>query len=362
MSLVAEVACALTVSEASAGGLLEEARRLTSMLPLTLKSLATGKISYQHARVVCSEVEGLEPGVASDVERHFFDPDAKNPARGCPAGELVPVRFRAKVRNWRERHHPDSITARHAKGEADRHLEFTPDRDGMAWLSAYLPADKALAIWNRATAAARELQGSTPENTREQRTLSQLRVDVAAAWLLGGASVEVPTPQAQVLVTVPVMALMGVTEEPAILDGYGPISPAMARELVAEGCDSFMRVLVDPRDGAPLEIGRNSYRVPKAMRQWLRMRDGKCPFPGCRNNSLDNEADHIHSWASGGTTGISNLGQPCKKHHRLKHGTTWRPTLAGKHEPPGWISPHGKKYESETQDWEPSWLPPLATL
>ena len=40
-----------------------------------------------------------------------------------------------------------------------------------------------------------------------------------------------------------------------MLDGYGPIPPSMARRLVADGADSFHRVLVDPRDGAPLEIG-----------------------------------------------------------------------------------------------------------
>ena len=145
-------------------------------------------------------------------------------------------------------------------------------------------------------------------------------------------------PRAQVLVTVPVLSLLGVTEEPAMLDGYGPIPPSMARRLLAEGADSFYRVLTDPRDGAPLEIGRTSYRPTKALRQWLRLRDGKCPFPGCNNPSLDNEADHVLAWADGGTTGITNLGQPCRKHHRLKHATAWTPVGAAKDHPPGWIS------------------------
>ena len=218
----------------------------------------------------------------------------------------------------------------------------------MAWLSAYLPADQAAGIWDRATTAARALQGPT-----ESRTLTQLRADTAAAWLLGGNADSVPSPKAQVLVTVPVFALMGLTEEPAMLDGYGPIPPSMARDLVANGADSFHRVLVDPRDGAPLEIGRTSYRIPTAMRQWLRMRDGKCPFPGCSNQSLDNEADHLLAWPHGGTTGISNLGQPCPKHHRLKHTTAWKPTAATKDEPPGWTSPTGRHYPSEHPDWEP---------
>jgi hypothetical protein len=163
--------------------------------------------------------------------------------------------------------------------------------------------------------------------------------------------------RAQVLVTVPVFALMGVTDEPAVLDGFGPIPPSMARRLVADGADSFHRVLVDPRDGAPLEIGRTSYRITRAMRAWLRMRDGKCPFPGCSNNSLDNEADHLLAWAKGGATGISNLGQPCPKHHKLRHTTGWKPTPAGKNEPPGWTSPTGRYYASEHQDWEPPKLP-----
>jgi hypothetical protein len=155
---------------------------------------------------------------------------------------------------------------------------------------------------------------------------------------------------------------MGLTDEPAELDGFGPIPASMARDLVADGADSFHRVLVDPRDGAPLEIGRTSYRVGKAMRNWLRLRDGKCPFPGCNNSSLDNEADHILAWHRGGTTGISNLGQPCPKHHKLRHSSGWKPTPATTTEPPGWISPSGRHYKSEHQDWEPpvwpEWLAP----
>ncbi|HYH76274.1 MAG TPA: DUF222 domain-containing protein, partial [Arthrobacter sp.] len=340
MSLVSEVACALTVSERSAGTLLAETQSLTTELPLTLSALQEGSISWQHARVMVDETSNLDPAGAATLEAHFLDTDAENPAVGCPAGEMVPGRFRHKARTWRERHHAESIEKRHKKCAADRRLEYAPDRDGMAWLSAYLPADQAAGIWNSTTAAARALQ--CPD---EPRTLPQLRADVAAKLLLsagsdvtattspdrasdsgafpvgaaadgaaGGVAVvaaglagDVPIPAAQVLVTVPVFALMGLTDETAMLDAYGPIPASMARSLVAEGASSFYRVLTDPRDGAPLEIGRDSYRIPSAMRRWLRLRDGKCPFPGCSNQSLDNEADHILAWARGGTTGISNL-------------------------------------------------------
>jgi hypothetical protein len=93
------------------------------------------------------------------------------------------------------------------------------------------------------------------------------------------------------------------------------------------------------------------------MRQWLRLRDAKCTFPNCNNHSLDNDADHILAWADGGGTGVDNLGQPCPKHHRLKHTTAWRPVGATRDAPPGWISPTGRAYPSEHQDWEPPHWP-----
>ncbi|MFJ5695480.1 DUF222 domain-containing protein [Arthrobacter sp. NPDC093125] len=352
MAVTAEVAGVLTVSERTAGALLSDARTLTTGRPLALAALGSGTISWQHVRILCDETANLEPAAAAALEAHFMDPDAPGAARGCPAGELVPGRFRAKVRAWRERHHPVSIETRHRRSAADRRVEYTPDRDGMAWFSAYLPADTAAAIWNRVTDAARALQGPG-----ESRTLTQLRADVTEGWLLGGVAEGIPSPKAQVLVTVPVFSLIGVGEEPATLDGYGPIPASMARKLVADGATSFLRVLVDPRDGAPLEIGRTSYRLTTPMRQWLRLRDARCTFPCCNNPSLDNDADHILAWSDGGTTGISNLGQACPKHHRLKHSSRWRPVGANHDRPPGWISPAGRYYPSEQQDWEPPHWP-----
>jgi hypothetical protein len=226
----------------------------------------------------------------------------------------------------------------------------------MAWISLYLPGDTVCAIFNKTTALARGLQGP-----HESRTLTQLRADIAAGLLLGGANQnagEVPPPKVEVLVTVPVFSLLGLTDEPAEVDGLGPIPPSMARKLVANGANSFYRVLVDPRDGAPLEISRTNYRLPETLKRWLKMRDGRCTFPGCSNHSPDNEADHLTAWQHGGTTGISNLGQVCPKHHRLKHRRPWRPTQATKDGPPGWMSPTGRYYPAEHPDREPPLMPP----
>ncbi|MFY9633179.1 MAG: endonuclease, partial [Cellulosimicrobium cellulans] len=42
---------------------------------------------------------------------------------------------------------------------------------------------------------------------------------------------------------------------------------------------------------------------------------------------------------------------------KLRHTTPWTPTPATQNEPPGWISPSGRRYRSEHQDWEPPHWP-----
>ena len=374
MAVAAEVGALLALGSRAAGAFLAASHALCKELPPTLSALQSGTITWQHALAMVEETASLDPAGAAALEAHFLGPEAPKPANAATIGEMPAYRFKAKARTWRERHHAESIEKRHARGVADRRVEYRPDQDGMAWLSAYLPAHHALAGWNRITAIARGLQGP-----HEGRSLTELRADTFAAALLSSGNTTVGADEsvgggdsagvvagtggpsssirAQVLVTVPVFSLMGLTDEPAMLDGYGPVPPSMARQLVADGAASFYRVLVDPRDGAPLEIGRANYRISQAMRNWLRLRDGKCPFPGCSNNSLDNEADHILAWHQGGTTGISNLGQPCPKHHKLRHISGWKPTPATKNEPPGWTSPTGRHYKSEHQDWEPPQWP-----
>ncbi|MDT0169374.1 DUF222 domain-containing protein [Pseudarthrobacter sp. BRE9] len=368
MAVAAEIGALLALGSRAAGAFLAASHAVTKERQLTLSALQSGTITWPHALVMVEETATLDPAGAAALEAQFLDPDVPRPPTAAPIGQLPAYRFKAKARNWRERHHAESIEKRHAKGVADRRVEYRPDQDGMAWLSACLPADQAMAGWNRLTALARGMQG--PD---ESRTLTQLKADNFTEAILGrgndsgragaggdgadaaaGPSLGI---RAQVLVTVPVFSLLGLTDEPAMLDGYGPIPPSMARELVANGGSSFYRVLVDPRDGAPLEIGRTSYRVTKAMKRALQFRDGRCTFPGCNNPSLDNEADHLQAWKDGGSTGISNLVQLCPKHHRLKHATSWEATPATKTGPPGWISPTGRTYKAENHDWEPPLWP-----
>ena len=123
------------------------------------------------AAIITDETTSLPPRARPGFEHELLEL--------APACSTSSLRRRAKT--LREKRHPETITARRAKKAADRHLELKPDYDGMAWLSAYLPAETAVAAFNRVQAIALSVQG--PE---EPRTLTQLRADALTHLLLTG--------------------------------------------------------------------------------------------------------------------------------------------------------------------------------
>jgi len=157
-----------------------------------------------------------------------------------------------------------------------------------------------------------------------------------------------------VVLTVPVLALLGVGDEPASLEGVGPIDLDTARELAA-AAPSFLRVLTHPETGAVLSVGRERYVPPADLRAALLVRDGTCRFPGCARRAVRCDVDHAIAWQDGGRTSIDNLAHLCRKHHRLKHAAGWTVT----HESGGTLrftSPSGSTAVSEpalAMTWPP---------
>jgi AraC-like DNA-binding protein len=347
MSLVAELACALRLPERTAGVLLDHSQALVAELPGTLAALERGEIGYRHAQVMVDHTRTLPPeGVAAVEEAALPDAESSTAAQ-----------FDRRARRLRERMHPESIAARRSRSEQDRAMFLSNERDGMASLSLYLTAPDAHAIHSKITDQAMALQGPG-----ECRTLTQLRLDVARDLLLdtlptragsgrlepGGASRgrhEGIRPD--VLVTVPIGTLLGSSEEPGELAGYGPIDPDSARVLAGRA-RSWRRIVTDPDAGVVLSFGRTRYRPSNDLKAWLRLRDGTCRFPGCSRAAAGCDIDHTQAWEHGGATDHDNLAHLCAKHHALKHGTTW----AVNQEPGGsgamtWTSPAGRTYRTE---------------
>ncbi len=332
-SFVAELAAALVVPEATAGRLVADASRLTGPRSATLDALGTGEISNAHVRAMLEVTQSLPADAADEVERAaLVDASTRNSSA-----------FRRRLNRLRERMHPESLEERRTRAAEERRVVLEPAPDGMAWLSLFMGAERAVAVMARIDALAEARDPERPD----ARTTAQRRVDVAADLLLAG-TLDVDDREltaatgrvgAHVTVTVPVLTLLGVGDEPAELDGYGPIDGDTARRLAAHAT-SLRRVLVHPESGAILSYGRTTYRAPADLAGYVRVRDGGCRFPGCARRAEHADLDHGIAWQHGGETSADNLAVLCRSHHRLKHQSGWRVT----HEPGGvlrWTSPIG---------------------
>ncbi|AIY00393.1 hypothetical protein ART_0794 [Arthrobacter sp. PAMC 25486] len=134
----------------------------------------------------------------------------------------------------------------------------------------------------------------------------------------GGSEQWPPLPHVTPVVLIPVLSMLGVTNEPAWLEGAGPISMEVAQRLASQA-GSMLRLLVDPISNQPLDIAPDRYRISEAMRTQLRIRDEYCQFPGCNTKAVNCEVDHVKSFESGGRSIYNNLEHLCAHHHLVKH-------------------------------------------
>lgn len=305
---IADLAVRLSISEATVASLARHGEVLRDRAPRLWAAFGEGEVSAANARATATVLESLpdDPGVDGLVD-----------ARAVELARLVPPRFRERLRAYRERVHPESMAARHERARCERRLWREHDRDGMAFLELHLGSAEAELAWQHVDAAARHLAARDDE----ARTLDQLRADVAADLLTGRSTPET-APRVTVGVLVPMLTLLGQSDEPGRLDGRVPIDADTARRL-AGGATSFHRLLTHPVTSTILDVDRTTYRPPADLVRWLRLRDVTCRFPGCGIPAARCDLDHTVAWAQGGPTSDRNLGHLSGKHHTVKHESLW---------------------------------------
>jgi hypothetical protein len=316
--VVMELVGVLRVCDNTARNLIWQSRLLVNRLPETLTALRDGSISYPHARVMIDQGSSVPDERAAEFEQTLL-PKAKE--------VTVPKLKRAAIR-LREKLEPTSSVERHIEAVEKRTVWFEPGDDGMAVVGASLSAEVVQAIHDRLTTIA-----NAPTIDGDERTMAQKRADAFADLLLTGDTCDATAegsgaPRAnvghgirpKVLVTVPVMTLLGRSDEPGELEGYGPIDPETARQLAASA-PSFTRLLVHPVSSAILDFDRTTYAVPADLKNVLHVRDGVCRAIGCEQPATHAQLDHTRDWAKGGTTKLANLACLCADHHKVKTHT-----------------------------------------
>ncbi len=328
-SAAADLAVRLSVAENTVRSWGGWAEQLRSATPRLWNAFREGTVSVANARTTAEFVGALPTEAHPAFEETVL----------AAARTLSPARFRAVARAARERVHHETLAVRHRRAAGERRLVIEDDLDGMSWLSILLPSATAHRAFAGIDTAARSLPAD------DERTLDQRRADVAGDLLIGSPSAIAPS--VSISVTVPVLTLLGHSDEPGTLHGVGPIDADTARRLAAEA-PSFHRILTHPVTGTVLDLDRTTYKVPADLRRALAHRDRTCRFAGCGRRAAGCDVDHVTEWQDGGTTDAANLMHLCRHHHRLKSVARWQA------KPPDpdsaavtWTSPTGHTSEAD---------------
>lgn len=338
-----ELAAALRATESAAGELIARADALVNRFPVMLAALRGGRTTERHTEIFARAMAAVESEFHAVVV-----------PRAVALAEVEAVgTFRRSLARLIETVRAQTLDARHREALRQRRVHVEQGEEGMAWLSAYLPAVEAHAIHGRLTAMAKAIVADEDEC----RTLDQVRADLVGDLLIEGESDAVPESargiRATVVVTVPALALLSEElppgAEPASVEGIGPIPHARARELCGGAAD-WTRVLTHPETGIVLSVGRDRYRPPPELRRLVRWRAERCMAPGCAMPASRCEIDHSIAWQHGGRTALWNLCPLCKGHHRVKHHGGWTVRqVAGSGGALEWISPTGRRYVVEPE-------------
>lgn len=146
----AEIATALHVTEASIDRGLSDGDALATRFPGIRGVLAAGSVDVAHVKVMldAAVVIGVGATETLDARRAGYEQAILEVAVGTTPNRLRPI-----ARRLAEQYAEKSIDERHAEARKQRRVSVTDCGDGMADLTAHLPAVEAFGIYDRLSRA-----------------------------------------------------------------------------------------------------------------------------------------------------------------------------------------------------------------
>lgn len=303
------------------------ASTVTTRLPRTLAALRSGDVDLYHVRRIADATDVLSDELAAQVEDELIS----------RVPEWSPRQLNYHLRRAVNRADPEAAAARATAAQEARHVRHTALDDGAGLLQIQGDAERTQLAHDRVRTIAHQLKTSG-----DTRTMDQIAADVALDCLAGK---DFKHAKIRVWLTLPAVTALGVAEKPGYLAGYGWIPAQRALELAAQEDATWQRVLTDPATGEAIDVGRNKYRPPAALRDHIHTKYPTCTGPGCRRPAHLCDGDHRVPFPEGPTS-PENVHPACRPHHRTKTHGGWRiektanGTLV-------WITKHGYRFHHQ---------------
>jgi hypothetical protein len=223
------------------------------------------------------------------------------------------------------------VVGRFAPHDLERDLERLRQVESLTWheeptglwrFVADLAPDHAAAVIAAVSAAAKpcpSVDQDTGAAVRDPRTAGKRRAD-ALVGLVEVAQRTDPSTSVTAASTVLVTIGLDVLEGRVAGTGStltGDVLDAGTIRRMACDADVIPAVLGGPSQ--ILDIGRAHRFATPAIRAATALRDQGCTFPGCDRPPHWCDVHHIHHWADGGHTSLTNSALLCGRHHHIVH-------------------------------------------
>ncbi len=286
-------------------------------LPHARAAFTSGRITEFKVTLLARETACL-----SLADRHTVDAElAANPDRIESMGDRELV---AEARKLAYRLDPQSFVERRRRAEADRRVTLRPAPDVMSQLSALLPVKDGVAIYAVLTREADRLRAAGDERSR-----GQIMADTLVERVLCD-----PSPQREgrpglmINLVVSDQVLLGTSNEPGHVDGYGPVPADLVRDWVTGSAVDertrvwLRRLYVMPETGSLVAMDSRSRFFPAGLADLIRLRDRTCRTPWC--DAPIRHSDHVESVSGGGATSGVNGDGLCVACNLAKEALGWQ--------------------------------------
>jgi len=308
--LAAEVALARRDSPMRGSRHLGFAKALIGEMPHTLAALEAGVLSEWRATIVVRESACLDV----DDRRRLDDELCSD--LSCLDG-LGDRALAAAAKAIAYRLDPVAVVERAAQAPGQRTVTIRPAPDAMTYVTALLPVAQGVGVYASLKRAA--------DTTFDGRSRGQVMADTLFERVTGRpADSAVPV---VVNVVISDQALWGVTDEAAIIAGYGPVPSAYAQQLVVDAVvdkrstATLRRLYANPSSGALVGLESRARLFPKGLTDLIVLRDQRCRTPYC--DAPIRHIDHAEPHRRGGTTSMANGLGLCEACNYAKEAPGW---------------------------------------
>jgi hypothetical protein len=285
------------------------ARMLRADLPLVADALASGRISFAHAALLCRLANPRVRELVVAMQQELVDLS-------------IGVRFERWSKEVRSLIDLADADGGHDPRPEDNHLSMTDGLNGDVHLDVTLVGDQAASVraalaeeaerqWRRH----RELRAADPGHPVPSR--GQLLAEALSELVRRGSAIRPNVPAPVTDVTLVIQA-----SDP--LDARTPdgvrLADGTTRQLL---CDAAIHALVVDSLGVPLDLGATVRFATQEQRRAARVRDGGCVHPGCDAPPMWTHLHHCRHASRGGPTDLPNLASGCPQHHALWHRSDW---------------------------------------